>query len=138
MRTIAERVPGRTFVIIGPYTFSAGIASLAALAHDGGARVTIVGEPVGDRSHWWSERETFCLPYSMACLNRQVGKWDVVNGCAGQRYCYGDQFDLRVTSLQPGLPAPLTVADWRAGRDPAMEAIEVALWRRQRGVVSGP
>ena len=127
MRTIAAKVPGRTFVIVGPYTFSAGIASLAAVVHDGNGKVTIVGEPIGDRTHWWSEREDFCLPFSKACLHRQVGKWDVVNGCAGQRSCYGDQFDLRVRRLRPSLPAPLTAAAWRAGRDPSMEAVANAL-----------
>ncbi len=130
MRIIAARVAGRIFVITGPYTFSAGIASLAALVHDGGGKVTIVGEPVGDRTHWWSEREEFCLPFSKACLNRQVGQWDVVKGCAGQRHCFGDQFDLRVRNLQPGLPASQTVGAWLAGRDHAMEAIEAALRHR--------
>ena len=127
MRFIAQRVPGRIFMITGPYTFSAGIASAAALIHDGGAKVTVVGEDAGDRPHWWSEGRHSCLPFSKACVTRNSGKWDVVNGCAGQPHCFGDQFDLKVASLAPSRKTPLTVADWRAGRDPAMEAILTTL-----------
>ena len=50
MREIAQRVPGRIYLLVGNYTFSAGIASAAALKHDGGDKVTIVGDAVGDRT----------------------------------------------------------------------------------------
>lgn len=36
MKMIALKVPGRIYLLVGNYTFSAGIASAAALAHDGG------------------------------------------------------------------------------------------------------
>ena len=49
IRNLAARTRQRIYVMTGPYTFSAGIVAAAATLHDGGARVTIVGEPVGDR-----------------------------------------------------------------------------------------
>lgn len=127
MRTIARTVPGRIFVITGPYTYSAGIASAAAMIHDGGAKVTVVGEEPGDRDHWWSEREEVCLPYSKACANRQMGYWDLIRGCTGKPHCFGDQFDVRIRSLRPSVKRELTPKDWIEGRDAAMDWISEAL-----------
>lgn len=127
MRTIARTVPERIFVIIGPYTYSAGIAAAAALIHDGGAKVTVVGEEPGDRNHWWSEREEVCLPYSKVCANRQMGYWDLIRGCAGKPHCFGDQFDVRIHSLRPSVERKLTADDWIHGRDAAMDWISKAL-----------
>ena len=129
MRSLAAKVPGRLFLLISPYTFSAGIASAAALIHDGGSKVTVIGEEVGDRNHWWSEHEPLCLPFSKACVDRETGYWDLLRGCAGAPHCYGDQFDLRVKSMSPQLRAPITAASWLAGRDPGLEAIRRELRR---------
>lgn len=124
MGEIARRVPGKIYVITSNYTFSAGIASAAALKHDGGKRVVIVGSAVGDRLHWWSEhRDMLCLQNSQVCVSPNHGLWDIERGCKGNPHCYGDQFNLNVGSLTPSLHAPVTSADWLEGRDPAMEAI---------------
>ena len=128
MKQIAKAVPGRIYLMVGNYTFSAGIATAAALAHDGGARVTIAGSELGDRMHWWSEHgENVCLPASKVCFSLNTGYWDIVNGCKSNPRCYGDQFDLNVPSLEPALPAPLLSTDWLANRDPALEAIAANL-----------
>ena len=128
MREIAQRVPGRIYVLIGNYTFSAGIASAAALKHDGGNKVTIVGTASGDRTHWWSEHgEPVCLPASRVCFAVNTGYWNIVEGCRDNPRCYGDQFDLAVPTLEPALPAPLTSRDWLANRDPGMAAIAADL-----------
>ncbi len=124
MREIAQRVPGRIYLLVGNYTFSAGIASAAALKHDGGEKVTIVGDAVGDRTHWWSEHgKPVCLPASKVCFPLNTGYWNLVEGCRDNPRCYGDQFDLGVPTLEPALPAPLTSQDWLANRDPGMAAI---------------
>jgi hypothetical protein len=124
MREIAQRVPGRIYLLVGNYTFSAGIASAAALKHDGGDKVTIVGDAVGDRMHWWSEHgEPVCLPASKVCFAINTGYWNLVDGCHGNPRCYGDQFDLAVPTLEPALRAPLMSQDWLANRDPGMAAI---------------
>ena len=128
MREIAQRIPGRIYLLIGNYTFSAGITSAAALKHDGGDKVTIVGAAVGDRMHWWSEHgDPVCLPASGACFALNTGYWNLVGGCRDNPRCFGDQFDLSVTTLEPTLPAPLTSRDWLANRDPGMAAIAADL-----------
>jgi hypothetical protein len=130
MREIAQRVRGRIFLLVGNYTFSAGIASAAALAHDGGTKVTIVGSEIADRTYWWSEHaEPVCLPTSRICFPLNSGYWDIVHGCRANKACYGDQFDLRVGTLAPRLRAPLLSKDWLANRDPGLEAIAVDLRR---------
>jgi hypothetical protein len=128
MREIAQRVPRRIYLLIGNYTFSAGIASAAALKHDGGDKVTIVGAASGDRTHWWSEHgEPVCLPGSKACFPINTGYWNLIDGCRDDPRCYSDQFDLVVPTLEPALPAPLTSRDWLSNSDPGMAAISVDL-----------
>jgi hypothetical protein len=122
-RRLVSRVPGRVYVLVGPYTFSAGIVSAAAFKHDAGDRARIVGAALGDRLRWWSESTKACLPNSHYCLRATTGLWDLVAGCAAESDCYGDKFDVRVVSLEPQLHAPITAAAWLSGRDPGMEAI---------------
>ena len=124
---MAANVRGRIYVLIEPYTFSAGIVMAAATKHDGGDRVTIVGDNVGDRLRWSSEGKTVCLPNSRYCLHVTTGLWDLLHGCAGDPDCYGDKLDARVDSLEPQLRVPLTAAAWLAGRDKGMEAIKADL-----------
>lgn len=134
MREIARRVPGKIYVITSNYTFSAGIASAAALKHDGGGRVTIVGSNVGDKLRWWSEhKQMLCLANSQVCVSPNYGLWDIRRGCRGNPHCFGDQFDLNVGSLRPSLDAPVTSSDWLEGRDPAMDAIARQLRRTPSG-----
>lgn len=131
MREIAQRVPGRIYLLVGNYTFSAGITSAAALKHDGGDKVTIVGAAVGDRMHWWSEHgDPVCLPGSGVCFAVNTGYWNLVAGCRDNPRCYGDQFDLVVPTLEPALRAPLTSWNWLANRDPGMAAIAADLKAR--------
>ena len=133
MRVIAARTKGRIYVLVGRYTFSAGIVSAAALKHDGADRVIIVGENIGDRLQFWSETaQPACLPHSHLCLLPTTGFWDLQRGCKDKPACYGDHFDARVDSLEPDLHAPLTAADWLAGRDPGMEAVSRDLARPPR------
>jgi hypothetical protein len=123
LRQITQLVPGRIYVLVSRYTFSAGIVSAAALKHDGGPRVTVVGEEVGDRLRFWSEGEPQCLPNSRFCLRPTSGLWDLAHGCKAEPACYGDQFDATVGTLRPQLNAPLSASAWLAGRDLAMEAV---------------
>jgi hypothetical protein len=123
IRSIPANVSGRIYVLIGRFTFSAGIVSAAALKHDGGDRVILVGEDVGDRLRFWSEGEPVCLPNSDLFLHPTTGLWNLEKGCKGEPNCYGDQFDATVGTLKPKLRAPLTAGAWLAGKDPGMEAI---------------
>jgi hypothetical protein len=129
-RLMAATVKERIYVLTGPLTFSAGIVMAAAVKHDAGERVTLVGEPVGDPLRFWSEGSTVCLPHSRYCMHATTGVWDLTKGCAGEEGCYGDPYDARVDSLDPQIAAPLTAGAWLAGRDPAMAAIEADVGAR--------
>lgn len=136
MRTTAaffERLPsrlppgGRIFVIVGRYTFSAGMASAAILLNAAGDRATLVGEDVGDRPRFWSEGESVCAPHSRLCVRYTTGLFDLSQPCT-ERSCHGDnrRFAL-VAPLAPTQRTPMTWADYLARRDPAMEAITAQL-----------
>ncbi|HUO91439.1 MAG TPA: hypothetical protein VMU22_00885 [Rhizomicrobium sp.] len=126
MRAVATVTPGRVFLLVGRYTFSAGIAAAAIVRHEG-RRVTVVGEALGDRLRWWSEIDVTCLPRSHLCLRGTHGLWDLEKGCKGEPGCYGDRYDAVVGSLRPDIFAPLTAAAWLSGHDPGMEAVETEL-----------
>jgi hypothetical protein len=127
---LAAAVPGRIYVIISRFTFSAGIVAAALVEMSAPERVTLVGEPVGDRLRFWSEGHDVCLPGSKYCLHMRDGLWDLVNGCAQEPGCYGDQFKARVPDLDPDILAPISADAWLAGTDPAMSAIEKDLHGR--------
>ena len=127
MRQIGKRIKGRTYLLVGPRTFSAGIVSSGIVVHESSGKAIIVGEGVGDRLRWWSEGRHTCLPHSRHCVHITDGLWDIQRGCAGEKACYGDRFGIRIKGLDPHLSAPLTAAAWMAGRDPAMEAVAADL-----------
>lgn len=134
MRGLAKRVPGRTYLLVGPYTFSAGIISAAAIKQGGGDRVTIVGAPVGDRPHFWSEGNLIDLPNSHLSMRFTNGQFDLKDGCTGEPACMDDLYKINVNfaPLGPDVPAPLTMAAYLAGRDPGLEAVASDIRRRAR------
>ena len=123
MRGLPDRVPGKVYVLMSHYTFSAGIVSAAAVKKAGGEKVVLVGEAPGDRLRFWSEGGNACLPNSGFCLHYTDGLFDLAQGCEGTAGCYGDQFDVEVGRLEPEIVAPFTAADYLAGRDLAMEGV---------------
>lgn len=123
MRQIGAHARGRVYVLTSGATFSAGMVSTALVKQVAAGRARLVGEPVGDRLRWWSEGHETCLPHSGYCLHVSDGLWDLQHGCAGEEGCYGDRFGIRIDHLDPDLPATLTIADWRAGRDPLLDAV---------------
>lgn len=127
MRELRNYVTGRIYLLIGRYTFSAGIVAAAIVKNSGGDRVRVIGENVGDRLRWWSEGRDACLPNSHLCLHVNDGLWDLSKGCAGEPDCYGDRFVPAIGSLDPEVSAPFTAAAWLSRRDPAMEIIEAEL-----------
>ncbi len=140
------RPPGRFFVLIGPSTFSAGIADVAYLKQVGGSRVILVGEPPGDRLNFFSEGGRIVLPHSGLILQPATQRDDFQTGCRKYSDCFAAiaqpgsntgsppdiaavidrQFGrkpLTVRTLDPDIPAPWAVSDYEVGRDPAMTAI---------------
>lgn len=125
-------VSGRTYLLVGPYTFSAGIISAASIKKHGGERVTVVGDGIGDRLHFWSEGTIVELPNSRYELRYSDGQFNLQDGCTGEPRCVDDLYhvDVNFASLVPELWAPLTSAAYLAARDPAMEVVERDLARR--------
>ena len=125
MRHVAGSVQGRTFLMVGPYTFSAGIISAAAVKKGGGNRVTVVGDGTGDRSYFWSEGAFLVLPRSHLSFRYTDGQFNLRNGCTGEPRCMDDLYhiDVNFVSLVPDIRAPLSSAAYFADRDPALEAI---------------
>ena len=120
---------GRIFILTAPSTFSAAITTTAFLKDAGGDRVTILGEPVGDRLAFLSEGNRGCLPHSHLCMRYATGKHDYQHPCTDWHVCYWLNwfYPVRVKTLAPDESIPMSFADWRRGRDPAFErALELA------------
>jgi hypothetical protein len=131
MQELPGLVPGRIFVLTSPQTFSAGISSIGYLTQAAPDRVTIVGEPAGDRLVFFAESRVRPLPDTDTGVLVSRERHDYEGGCAAFTDCHGPvrRNPIRVRSLDPQVPAPWTVAAFRAGRDPAMEAVHARLGR---------
>lgn len=131
MEKVATMVPadGKVYVIVGRYTFSAGIVPVAIAKKAGGDKVVLVGEEVSDRLRFWSEGDTACTPNSKICARYTDGYFDLADGCKGESGCWRDnaRYDFVVGSLEPELKAPMTTVAYFAKRDPALEAIRADL-----------
>jgi len=118
----------------GPSTFSAGISTTAFHQAGGGARVTILGEPVGDQLQFFSEGNRGCLPHYPLCVAYETGKHDYQHPCRDWDICFWPNyyFTVRVNNLDPDETIALSFADWRAGHDPVFErALQLAKSKRQ-------
>lgn len=115
---------GRVYAITSGRTFSAAISSLGYLKQAAGDRLTIVGEPIGDRLEFWAEGDMVRLPGAGAMLLYATERHNYMTGCP-EADCHAAIRDhpIRVATLQPNILTPLRFEDFIAGRDPAMEAI---------------
>lgn len=129
-RDFAQALPalakgGRVYAITSGRTFSAAISTTGYLKQAGGDKVVIVGEPIGDRLEFWAEGGFRELPGNGAKLLLATERHNYQTGCP-EADCHASirEHPIRVSSLQPEIAAPMAFAAFRAGRDPAMEAIE--------------
>jgi hypothetical protein len=125
MQRLPTLVPGRIFVLTSPWTFSAAISSTGYLEQAAPDRVTIVGEAVGDRLEFWSEGRPLTLARSGIVISRATERHDYATGCKAYTDCHGNvvRHPISVRTLEPDVAAPWTLEAYRAGRDPAMEAV---------------
>ncbi|GLI02315.1 TPR end-of-group domain-containing protein [Phytohabitans aurantiacus] len=100
---------GGLFVITGRNTFSA--AQNTATLLDRHTQAVFVGEPTGSSPNFVGETVPFRLPYSGVEVNVSDLYWQT-----------SWPIDRRA-ALAPDIYAPPTFAAYRAGRDPAMDAI---------------
>jgi hypothetical protein len=133
MRDFAEKLPklveGRIFALTSPWTFSAAISTLGYLKQSAPDRVTIVGEAVGDRLVFFAEGKSTLLKHSKERFLYATERHDYRNGCAAFDDCHKPVVSrpIAVPSLDPDIKAPWTIEAYRAGRDPALEAVAKAL-----------
>lgn len=97
---------GKIYALIGPYTFSSALDNALELHKDLSA--VLVGEPTGGAPDGYGEVSSFTLPNSKLVIRFTTKRWGVKGGTN--------------TTLIPDLPAPFKLADFIAGRDPALEA----------------
>jgi hypothetical protein len=132
---------GRFVVLLGPQTFSAGMASTAYLKQAGGERVKLVGEAPGDRLMFFAEGRDVALPRSGLKVRPATERDDLAQGCRPYADCHAAlaqpggptasppenalflvRMPVAVASLDPDIAAPTTIEDRLAGRDAVMAA----------------
>lgn len=132
-RDFAERLPklvkGRIFALTSPWTFSAAISTLGYLKQAAPDRVTIVGEAVGDRLVFFAEGRGVTLKHSKENYRYSTERHDYRDGCKQFDDCHRMVVSrpIAVATLDPDISAPWTIDAYRAGRDPAMEAVTKAI-----------
>ncbi|HWD29511.1 MAG TPA: hypothetical protein VG387_20230 [Rhizomicrobium sp.] len=122
-------VKGRIVVLTDADTFSAAITTTAFLKETAGDRMTIVGEPIGDRLAFFAEGNAGVLPNLGIGETYETGKHDYGAPCRDIDVCYWLNwlYPVRVKSLQPDVFVPQSFAAWNAGHDPALDkAVEIA------------
>lgn len=129
VRRLPQVVSGHVFVLTSPWTFSAAISTIGYLEQSAPDRVVIVGEHVGDRLDFYAEGDVISLPNSGGAVLSATERHDYRTGCRGIENCHGSvvRYPIAVQSLAPDIEAPWTIEAYRAGRDPAMEAVAAAL-----------
>jgi hypothetical protein len=107
-RGLASRLKkvGPVYVIIGASTFSS--AELNAIDLHRILHAKLVGEPTGGKPNSYGEIKTLTLPNSKLVV-QYTSKW------------FGSSHE-DPAALQPDIPAPYSLADLIAGRDPSLAA----------------
>lgn len=115
----------RIYLLTSAGTFSAAITTSAALKEYSIGRAVVVGEPVGDRLAFWAEGNSYRLPNTGINLGYTTGRHDYHSPCTDLATCYwlNAAYPVRVGDLNPDLPAPMSFAAYRQGRDPGLDAI---------------
>lgn len=111
---------GSLYVITGASTFSAGLFHAANLKQEG--RAIVVGDLAGDDLDFWAEGGRWMLlPNSKMGVGTQSGfhSYSKIERPDLAEHLY---LDLSLDTLEPDLPAPMTFADYIAGRDPSLDA----------------
>ena len=142
MSKLPSMIPdrGRVFVITHTTTFSAGISSVGFVKQASPKRVTIVGEPSGDRLVFYGEPRDLVLPNSGIGMSYATGLHDYLHGCHWFGPCYWVNwfYPIAVSTLDPELMAPISFESVARGRDPAMEAITRRLQHTRQALLGAP
>jgi hypothetical protein len=128
LTTLTDSVKN-VYVLTSAWTFSAGDVSLALVKEYGGNKVTVIGEPVGDRIRLWAEGGTMTLPNSQLNISFATGLHDYAHPCWRESSCFWSMyfFPMHVTTLEPNIRVGYSFHDYVKLRDPILErALELA------------
>jgi hypothetical protein len=109
IRSDTVNQPGKLFTIIGRQTFSAAMNCVNRMKLN--TNTLFVGEPTASSPNHYGDNAPVVLPNSKLTIRLSTLWWQDM-----------DPRDMHVWQA-PDLATELTFADYRAGRDPAMEAI---------------
>jgi hypothetical protein len=111
------------YVLTSAWTFSAGESSVALARGHGGDKVTVIGDPVGDRLRFWGEGRSMMLPNSHLDLHYATGLHDYTRSCWGESSCFWTLyiFPVRVRNLDPDIHVSYTFDDYVSLRDPLLQ-----------------
>ncbi len=114
----------KIFVLVGPGTFSAALVTAALLKANGGDRVVLVGETMGDRPQFWAEGAQLELPNSHISVSFATAYEDWSNGCDDISRCFwlNVVYGRKHVSLRPEIHVTTSFKDYRVGRDQVLEA----------------
>jgi hypothetical protein len=111
------------YVLTSAWTFSAGNVSIALLMEHGAKKVTLIGEPVGDRIRLWAEGGNLTLPNSGLVIGFATGLHDYSRSCFGEPGCFWIMYfyPMHVQSFAPDIRVPYNFDDYADLRDPVLE-----------------
>jgi tetratricopeptide (TPR) repeat protein len=109
IRSDSVNEPGKLFTIIGRQTFSAAMNCVNRMKLN--TNTLFVGEPTGSSPNMYGDNAPVVLPNSKLTVRLSTLWWQDM-----------DPRDQRAWQA-PDLSTEITFADYRAGRDPAMDAI---------------
>lgn len=128
-RHLIDVIPpdGRVFILTSGSTFSAAISIASRLKYFGGARATLIGEPMGDRGQFWGEGDRIVLPNSKIVVRYATAYHDWENGCSLAQittcFLFNYLYGAAPGSLSPQVPVSPRYADYAAGRDAVMSEV---------------
>jgi hypothetical protein len=96
---------GHLFVLIGPYTFSAGMSNAAQFRSETNA--ILVGEPIGEKPNSYQESREMRLPNS---------QWVVRYSTKAYKFVSGSE-----NVVKPDKEIDRSWLEFKAGRDPVLE-----------------
>jgi hypothetical protein len=122
LTTLADSIE-HVYVLTSAWTFSAGDVSLALAREHGGKRITVLGQPVGDRIRLWAEGGSLNLPHSGLSIGFATGLHDYSRSCFGEPGCFWVMyfFPMHVATLDPDIRVPYDFGDYVNLRDPVLE-----------------